>query len=401
MIISLDSIVQAKLSIQEDGEEFTVGDPVSGTFIRVPYEAVHVINLLDGKKTVKEISHLLNEEAMDVDVLDFVETLHELELIYSIDEEVFLQDNETKEPNPFLSFLSAALFHPILQAGYLLLFIFSIIILFMAPELVPSYEHFWVFEATGMSLLLLFITSWPLTIIHEFGHFLAALRLGIPVKFRLSLRFYWLVVEADMTGLWSVSKKKRYLPYAAGMAFDSAILFIVLVGQFAVSGFLLSLFKMITLLLVLRFAWQLLIFLRTDIYFLIMNSLNMPSLHGFAKVIIREILTKKRNSKESMEDLTPKEFFYVKVFTSFYLIGGAVAAVLLFYYSIPGLYVLLKQTYIQVMDNPLSTFLFWDGILTLFVLSANAIIWCIGALGKYRTMKLERVVSKQEADVTS
>lgn len=212
MNITLDSKVTAKLSVQADGEEFTVGDPVSGTFIRVPYEAVHIIHMLDGVRTLNEISEQLRKEQMDADVLDFVEILHELELIYSIDGKVFLIPPDEKPVSRSLSAAASFIFHPISQVCYVLFFLLSIGMIAGIPELRPDYKDFWAAEATGLSLLLLFFISWPLTILHELGHYLAALRLGIPVKFNLSLRFYWLVVEADMTGLWSVSSRKGICP---------------------------------------------------------------------------------------------------------------------------------------------------------------------------------------------
>lgn len=398
MNITLDSKVTAKLSVQADGEEFTVGDPVSGTFIRVPYEAVHIIHMLDGVKTLNEISEQLRKEQMDADVLDFVETLHELQLIYSIDGKVFLVSPEEKPVSKSLSAAASVIFHPISQVCYVLFFLFSIGMIAGIPELRPVYKDFWAAEATGLSLLLLFFISWPLTILHELGHYLAALRLRIPVKFNLSLRFYWLVVEADMTGLWSVSKQKRYLPYAAGMAVDSFLLFVSLAGQMAAAGFALKLLKMITLLLVMRFAWQLLIFLRTDIYFLIMNKLNMPSLHGYAKEIMTGYMRKKDRGESLKEELSVKEMSYVKSFASCYLIGGIIAAGLLFLYSLPGLYVLLKQTMVQLSVYSLNSWLFWDGIITLAVLSVNAVIWSIGAASKYKGSKTGTLpISSNEA----
>jgi hypothetical protein len=398
MTITLNSKVVAKLSVQADGEEFTVGDPVSGTFIRVPYEAVHIIQMLDGVRTLHEVSEQLRQEHMDADVLDFVESLHELELIYSIDGKVFLTLPVESPTNRALSSAASVIFHPVSQVFYLLFFAVSIGLITAVPDLRPVYTDFWAADATGLSLLLLFVFSWPLTIIHEAGHYLAAIRLGIPVTFKLSLRFYWLVVEADMTGLWSVSKKKRYLPYAAGMAFDSVILLGSLAGQMAASGFTLKLLKMITLVLIMRFGWQLLIFLRTDIYFLIMNKLNMPSLHGYAKEIIKGYAGKKESKESAEENLSAKERTYVKGFASCYLIGVLIAAGLLFFFSLPGLYVLLSETIAQLESYSSSSWQFWDGIITLAVLAVNAAIWTIGAVNKYKSSNLERIpISSNEA----
>lgn len=89
---------------------------------------------------------------------------------------------------------------------------------------------------------------------------------------------------------------------------------------------------------------------------------------------------------------------YVKSFASCYLIGGIIAAGLLFLYSLPGLYMLLKQTMVQLSVYSLNSLLFWDGIITLAVLSVNAVIWGIGAVSKYKGSKTGTLpISSNEA----
>ncbi|VYU68040.1 hypothetical protein [Clostridium tertium] len=77
--------------------------------------------------------------------------------------------------------------------------------------LIPRYQDaFFIEDKIGINMIIFFLISWSLTFIHELGHFLSIIRLNINVKFNLSLRLVWLVVEADINGLWSVSREKRY-----------------------------------------------------------------------------------------------------------------------------------------------------------------------------------------------
>lgn len=384
MEIKYDSIVLVKLTIQKDGQEYTVGDPSLGEYIRVPYEAVEIIKLLDGIKSISEVITILKENNIDVDVLDFVKDLYELDFVYSIDGQVCndreIIDNVNK--NSRLPKIGKLFFNRLMNTIYLILFCSSALILIANPSLIPTYDDMFVFNSTGLSLALMFITSWLLVIIHEAGHYLATIKLGIPVRFSLSIRFYWLVVEADMTSLWSVSKNKRYIPYMGGMCFDSVILFTVLILQFSNPSYI-GFLKLITLILFFRFGWQCLVFLRTDIYYIVMNAINVPSLHDSAKIYLKNLFGKKKLS--DIEQLSATEIKYVKGFTFLYIFGALISLLLLTFYSIPGFLSILSKTLVQLTQYSMDNYYFWDGLLILIVLFINMILWIIGVSQKYRT----------------
>lgn len=202
MILTPESKVTVDLSVQKDGDEYTVGSSITGTFIRVPYEAVAIIELLDGTNTIEEITTQLQKREIDVDVSEFVTDLKEIGLVAEIDGEACEEAENTSVPfNENVKRLGMVFYNPITIPLYVILSLSCIGLFIYKPALLPSYEDMFVFESMGLSLLVLFVLSWGLTILHEIGHYLAAVRLGIPVTFRLSLRLYWLVVEADMTGL--------------------------------------------------------------------------------------------------------------------------------------------------------------------------------------------------------
>ncbi|WP_212982275.1 hypothetical protein, partial [Bacillus paramobilis] len=86
--LTLDSIVDlSHLSIQkEDDEEYTVGDLYNDIFIRIPYEGVLVIELLNKGLSIEESQkEIENKYKIEIDVLDFVELLLELNLIHKLD----------------------------------------------------------------------------------------------------------------------------------------------------------------------------------------------------------------------------------------------------------------------------------------------------------------------------
>lgn len=134
---------------------------------------------------------------------------------------------------------------------------------------------------SGLSLLCFTFIGIIITIFHEMGHYLSAVELQFPVKIKLSLRLFHLVVETDINSIWGVERNKRYICYLAGFYTENIILLFTFfiknldfIGNFGE-----RICDAIILIVFLNFMWQLMIFLRTDFYFVILNYLNIPALH--------------------------------------------------------------------------------------------------------------------------
>ncbi|EDL62875.1 hypothetical protein [Bacillus sp. SG-1] len=393
--INEKSIIFTKLSIQKDAEEYIIGSVINNVFIRVPEEAVILINYLDGNKNLKEITELLKQEhQLDVDVNGFVQDLLELDLIYSIDGKRMHNISHDKAQKKWLTNISKVIFNHYTNSIFLLLFLSCLGIFIVRPDLIPTYEDIFVYETVGVSLIIITATTWGLTFFHELGHYLATIKLGIPVKFNLSLRLYWLVVEADVSGLWSVPQKARYTPYLAGIAFDGLLLFLSLIIQIVFPSFFPGFFAMASLLLILTFGFHSLIFLRTDIYYVLMNYLNIPSIHDHAVEYIKSFM--KSSSPSTIKMLSVKEQKYVKGYSTIYLIGSSIAIFLLVFYTIPGSLLLLKNTIDQLSSFQSSTFYFIDGAITLLIILVNMALWIIGAFSKYKHLAIKPFTNTRE-----
>lgn len=95
MKINEDSIIKTTLSIQQDGNEYTVGDPYLGEYIRVPYEAVQIINEFDGTNSLLQISEKLSDVLTLTDVLEFTNDLLKINFIDEINT-IELKDSRKK-----------------------------------------------------------------------------------------------------------------------------------------------------------------------------------------------------------------------------------------------------------------------------------------------------------------
>src|SRR5258708_6872910 len=94
-----------------------------------------------------------------------------------------------------------------------------------------------------------------------------------------------MVAETDMTGLWSVPRRQRYMPLFAGILTDSvsgALLVLLLYAQH--SGWIAIglLWERVTRAMIfayfIRIMWQTFFFVRTDLYYVIANCFNCKNL---------------------------------------------------------------------------------------------------------------------------
>ncbi|RLQ93845.1 hypothetical protein [Falsibacillus albus] len=381
--LTLDSIVEADhLAIQPEGDEYTVGDPAINVFIRIPEEGVEVIRRLNGEESLSVVQdRLLNEKGLEVDVLDFVSTLMELNLVAKIDgeqivESTMVQQGLEKKVGELL-FSRAAI---ILYAACIGT---AVIFLCLHPHEIPKYRDAFVFDSIGISLLFFFIISWVLTIIHEVGHYLAASKEGVPVRFNLSIRWFWLVVEADMNGLWGKPKKQRYVPLLAGLFWDAVILCIgLLLQSFLPEGaFSVQVCKMIVLIQSYKILWQFIIFVRTDLYYVMITYLNSADLTRNSIAYLFKPFSKKY--KAFFEELPMTDRKTAMGYGSLYAPAFLAAVYIYTMYSIPGAIYALKMAMGQVMENRLASGAFWDGMIPLVIALLEMVLWGVGVYNTY------------------
>ncbi|WP_306008784.1 PqqD family protein [Bacillus sp. MMSF_3353] len=395
MKISHQSKVEVNLSIQKEGEDFTVGDPVREIFIRVPVEAIEIINLLDGKHSIEMIEKILIEQKeIEIDVLDFVNSLKRLKLIFRVDG-IEWYSLEGKGSNKYLLALSNVFFNKKVIYLYCLFPIFCLIMLILSPQLLPSYTDFFLFNNIGLNMLVFFSISWILTFFHELSHYLAALKAGANVKFRLSLRLYWLVVEADMTSLWGQEKKKRYVPFLGGIFWDFFALFISFCLQFILleQSIFYGISRLIGIIVFLKLGMHLFLFIKTDLYYVFINYKNIPNLHYTSRVFLSKFIGSKE-SRIFWTEIPDEEKRVVKWFSVLYVIGVFVSIFMLLFYQLPIMYVAIQRSVYAVTQYSFLSWGFLDGFFALLIMFVEGAIWLIGAYTVYSS----KVGSKEQKE---
>jgi hypothetical protein len=88
------------------------------------------------------------------------------------------------------------------------------------PALAPSYEHMFFTSHIAVIPVVLALGQFPLLLLHEAFHALAARRLGLSSTLGVGRRFTYLVAETRLDALYSVPRRQRYLPFLAGAWVD-------------------------------------------------------------------------------------------------------------------------------------------------------------------------------------
>jgi hypothetical protein len=276
-----------RLTMVAEDDGVMVGRPSIGSYALFPQEGAEALRLLDGGMPMSDVAAWYEQtcgESLDVD--DFRAALEDLEFLRADGE-----DEPVEAPVRWQRLGRWTFSWPAL-ACYVALTVAAVAAMVRAPYLRPTYHH--IFFTTYLSLIPVTLTAAliPAILLHESFHALAGRRLGLPSTLSIGRRFYYLVAETRLDSLFSVPKRKRYLPFLAGMIADVVLLSAltllaaVLHGQ-GFPAWCAGVCLAIAFSCVLRLTWQFLLYLETDLYFVISHALRCPDLQRAAKFHIK------------------------------------------------------------------------------------------------------------------
>lgn len=383
MRLKHDSVVELKLTSQKLNEEiYIIGNINENLFLEVTYEFLYILEFADGINTIKDIHEkVLNRYNIDVDILEALQYLFEENLIYSVDGIVLGKDNEV-DFNKYLKRTSEIVYSKIGIIFFVLIILANIFIIYKYNIFPKTNNALFIENKPGLSFFIYFIVSWAITCFHEFGHYLSAVKLGIPVKIKLSLRIVFLVVESDINSIWAIPQNKRTICYMAGFLNECLLLFVVLIINLFVNNAIFSrLTNMILLIIFINFIWQFMIFLRTDFYFVLLNILRISSLHDSSIEIFKDLITK-NNDYKKLNSNDKKTFYYL----CFYILGF-VFSLMYYFYNLMIYYTIISKSIIQVINHN-SNYL--DDLILLVILLVSFILWFVGLYGRLKDRKMNK-----------
>ncbi|MBI6546413.1 MAG: PqqD family protein [Cyanobacteria bacterium NC_groundwater_1444_Ag_S-0.65um_54_12] len=346
----------------EDGE-YIVGRPDIGEFIGLPPVGVRIIELISQGATPRLAEEQLAAECGEViDVTAFIEQLLEVGFIAAVDGRS-VAEKASKPPN--LVWLRPGhvqwLFGIPAKVVYATLVSAALVTLVLRPGLLPGYQDF--FWSTTLLWVMLFNSAifYGMIALHELAHLIAARSYGVPAWIGLGTRLANLVVQTDVTGLWSCPRYQRYRVYLAGMATDLllAAMALLAIAWLPLPALLASLLQVVLLCGFLLVMFQVQVFMRTDLYFVLMDLLRCHNLHpeslGYLRYLAKRLVTHqkltrfvqwRRRSQQSpspLAALAVGDRRKIQLFSLLVLVGSAVSLGIFFRYGIPTILSLLWQ----------------------------------------------------------
>ncbi len=347
----------------EDGE-YIVGRVETGEFVALPEVGKKVIDLFRKNYALQEASDYLSQEyKKDFDLDSFVESLIDLGFVKSIDGH-YVQSHS--EENVSWSWLQPRhvqwLFSKPIKLLYATLLAIVVFTIITHPGVMPKYDAF--FWSTSESLVVFVNTALFMTnlMIHELFHLVSARSLGIPAYINLGTRLHELVMQTNVTGLWALPRRKRYRVYLAGIAWDIvpmsvAILLLTYTELPTVAQNILS---SLILLIFFGIVWQFQFYMRTDIYFVVLDLLHCYNLFDDSMAYVqylfncikhRAFLPNRDAPVSPLAHLSTNDQRKVFAYTILMVFGSLIALTVFITYGIPILFTLFVDAFLSAKQG--------------------------------------------------
>jgi hypothetical protein len=284
------------LTFVDEGDEVLVGRPDTEAYAVLPSDGAQLLKQL-GDHTVPEAVAWYEQAYQETpDIESFLEDIRELGFIRDSGIDAHTETDAAADEEPVrLRRLAHALFSPPAWLAYAALTAVTIAVMVHVPQVRPLPSRIFFSDTLFIVPFVLVAVEIPLIYLHEMFHVLAGRRLGAASRISIGHRLYFVVFQTTMTGLYSVPRRKRVLPFLAGMVadvivFDALVLFALtdrsaneavgLLGRIAIASAYFT---------ALRFLWQFMFFMETDVHHALATLLGRTDLRGLTRTYLRSV----------------------------------------------------------------------------------------------------------------
>ncbi|WP_169981140.1 hypothetical protein [Microbispora sp. H10836] len=362
-----------ELAFRRDGSQWIVGRPDGDEFVAVPYEGMRAIELLSAGVTVEETERRLRAETgVNLDVGDFVRALGTLGFV-----EKPGAPAASAGPPTFPRLRPRHVrwtLHPLLHLLVAGLIAAGIATAVVRRETLPGWRDLLWSERGTLVLASQIVVGWALIFLHELAHLSAARAAGVPGRIRLGTRLQFLAVQTEVSGVWLAGRRVRLTVYLAGMATDAsacsaALLLTAVVGrQPALSLVALTSLGML--------ATQFLVFMRTDVYFLLQDLSGCRDMYGDASAYVRHLALRllRRPSPDPLAGLPRRERRALRTYAVLLVVGTAACLGVAFAVTAPATLTLLGRA-VGVLAAPADPLAGLDAAAVLLSAVAFQVLW--------------------------
>ena len=159
------------------------------------------------------------------------------------------------------------------------------------PGTRPTPTHVFFTRYLALIPLVMLAVELPLMWLHECFHVLAGRRAGIHSRVGVGRRLYFVVFQTTLTGVYSLPRSRRHVIFLAGMIADAAVFCtLVLIGAATLDGparLAGRIAVAAAYFTAIRFVWQFLFFIETDMHHVLSTLLRVTDLRGLTWQALR------------------------------------------------------------------------------------------------------------------
>ncbi|MFJ4684935.1 hypothetical protein [Streptomyces sp. NPDC088789] len=365
------------LAARPDGTEWIVGRPATGTFVAVPEAGKRVLDLLgQGLSTGEAARRLARETGHELDVVDFVDALVGLGFVAEVD------GRPVPLPDPPRPTLPRLLPHHVRWTLSPLLPILVGLLIAVALTVRPdgvSLGYRALLWSDHGSLVLAFgaASGWTLLLLHELAHLVTARASGVPGRIRLGTRLQFLVMQTDISGIELAARRHRMTAYLSGVAVNLAAASAAALAAGATEGTVHRMLAALTVLALLPLPFQLMVFMRTDLYFVLQDLTRCRDLYGdgraYARYTARRLTG--RRAPDPSRALPAHERRAVRVYSAVLVVGTVLCLAFLATVTLPADAALLTRAASGLTATGSTTAQRLDAAAVLITLGGVHVLW--------------------------
>lgn len=377
-----------ELAIRPDRGEWLVGRFETRVFVALPEAGVAAIDILASGASIAEATRqLAGQRGTEFDVLAFVADLTELGFVAELDGCPVPSAPPLPPTLPRLrpEHVRYAL-HPILPVLLTCLVVAAAATLVRMPQARPGFRDLLWSSHGSLVLVTGFVFGWSLLFLHELAHFATARATGVRSRIQLGTRLQFLVAETDISGIELAPRRYRITAYLAGIAVDLAVASTAVLLQTVVTEHSLAhrLLAAATILALLPLSFQLMVFMRTDLYFVLQDLTACRDLYGDGRAYARYLGNRVRHAvtghywtaADPSVDLPHHERRAVQVYSVVLVLGTALCLTVAVTYTVPADVTLLIRA-IQGIAAARSGTSVLDSVVVLAILGFGHTLWAV------------------------
>ncbi|MEU8328705.1 hypothetical protein [Micromonospora sp. NPDC048839] len=235
------------------------------------------------------------------------------------------------------------------------------LLLVLVPSLRPTPTDAFLLDGVLANALVVAMVAWMLVLLHELAHAATVRALGVTGRLSISRRLWFLVAQTEMSAVRSVPRRRRYAPYLAGLTWDLLLMAVCLVLQLA--GVHERLVRGVVYTLTLSVVYQFLVFMRTDVYYVLGNWLRLGDLMGDTRRWLANQLRRLvgRDPGHDLGGVPARELRIIRWYAPFYLLGSLAVTAALLALTVPAMVTMIRLA-VDGIDAPADGLAFWNGV---------------------------------------